>query len=254
MTLRPPRVVSLDLGETSFWDTPEIAEAQTQERLGVLAAGLREGTGGPLEPGTVAAARRAVLARWLERGWLASSLPNATLVREVQQQLGATLALPLDTLADRYSDAGLAEHPPHFNPEAQELVRTLRGEGIRVVAISNTSRSGRSWREFLAERGDLPFEDVTTSCDLAIRKPDPRIFREAARRIGVTPADVLHVGDRWDRDVVGALASGMAAALYRGLWSHYWNKEEGPPVSPPADTSVPCLDHLTDVRALWARS
>lgn len=247
-----PTVLSLDLGETVIWDSAEIAEAQTAVRVEVLAEGLRRPDGSVYTVAEVAGARKEVLALWRTKGLFASSLPNSTLVSEVQEKLGASLTLALGTLADRYSDAGLREHPPHVNPEAQELVRGLNAEGIRVLAISNTSRSGRTWREFLRDAGGMRFEEVVASCDLSCRKPDPRNFLEGARRMAVPPASILHIGDRWDRDVEGALASGMQAALYRGLWSRQWNLEEGPSMPPPAGSTVPCLDHLTEARALLA--
>ena len=35
-------------------------------------------------------------------------------------------------------------------------------------------------------------------------KPDPVIFHHAAAALGCAPAELLHVGDRWEDDVVGA--------------------------------------------------
>ena len=43
-------------------------------------------------------------------------------------------------------------------------------------------------------------------------KPDPRIFEAAARLANVCAADVLHIGDDADMDVMGALNAGMQAA------------------------------------------
>jgi len=44
-------------------------------------------------------------------------------------------------------------------------------------------------------------------------KPDPGIFHAACQRLGVPPAQVLHVGDHVDMDVAGAIAAGL-----RGCW------------------------------------
>ena len=43
-------------------------------------------------------------------------------------------------------------------------------------------------------------------------KPDPRIFEAAAGLVNVCAADVLHIGDDADLDVIGALNAGMQAA------------------------------------------
>lgn len=45
-----------------------------------------------------------------------------------------------------------------------------------------------------------------------VGKPDPRIFHEACRRLGCAPAEVLHVGDDWTLDVLGARSAGLQAA------------------------------------------
>lgn len=47
--------------------------------------------------------------------------------------------------------------------------------------------------------------------DLAPAKPDPSLFKLACTRLDVSPSDVVHVGDSWDADVVGALNAGMRA-------------------------------------------
>ena len=50
--------------------------------------------------------------------------------------------------------------------------------------------------------------------DVGALKPHPAAFLEAARKLGVDPAGVLHIGDREDCDIAGALAAGMRAALF----------------------------------------
>ncbi|MDE1821487.1 MAG: HAD family hydrolase [Euryarchaeota archaeon] len=244
------RALSLDLGETTFWDTAEIARAQGTLRIEILGGGLGDRHGRPLGGAAVGRGRSAVLARWSARGLLASSLPNAKLIEEVRRELGAKLLLPLDELAQRYSDAGLHEHPPHLNPQARELILQALRAGLKVMAISDTSRSGPTWLSYLREVVAPGVASVTTSCDVSVRKPDPRLFLAAARSIEVAPTEILHVGDRWDRDVAGGEASGMRTALYTGLWSKYWNLEEGPPRPPPKGTSTPVLKDLTEVAAL----
>jgi HAD superfamily hydrolase (TIGR01549 family) len=61
---------------------------------------------------------------------------------------------------------------------------------------------------------DLPWVFSINTEDIGALKPHPAAFQEAARRLGVDPAGVLHIGDREDCDVAGALAAGMRAALY----------------------------------------
>jgi HAD superfamily hydrolase (TIGR01509 family) len=58
---------------------------------------------------------------------------------------------------------------------------------------------------------DLPWS-ATIGCDLlGALKPHPRAFLEVAERLEVEPSSVLHIGDREDLDVQGALSAGLRA-------------------------------------------
>jgi FMN hydrolase / 5-amino-6-(5-phospho-D-ribitylamino)uracil phosphatase len=56
------------------------------------------------------------------------------------------------------------------------------------------------------------FKGAISAHEFGIAKPDPRIFKAAAAAVGVSVANVLHVGDDSALDAVGALQSGMHAA------------------------------------------
>ncbi|MFH2201903.1 MAG: HAD family hydrolase [Elusimicrobiota bacterium] len=55
----------------------------------------------------------------------------------------------------------------------------------------------------LDPRGRL-FAARVTSEEVGVEKPDPRIYREACRRLGCRPAEALMVGDSWKDDILGA--------------------------------------------------
>lgn len=58
---------------------------------------------------------------------------------------------------------------------------------------------------------DLPWAALV-GCDLiGALKPHPKAFLQVAEQLGVDPSSVLHVGDREDLDVEGALRAGMRA-------------------------------------------
>jgi putative hydrolase of the HAD superfamily len=52
---------------------------------------------------------------------------------------------------------------------------------------------------------------LVTSRDFGKGKPDPAIYAEGARRLGVPLATTCMVGDRLDTDVAGALKAGIPA-------------------------------------------
>ncbi|MCS6859702.1 MAG: HAD-IA family hydrolase, partial [Abditibacteriales bacterium] len=57
------------------------------------------------------------------------------------------------------------------------------------------------------------FAFVLTSAACGCEKPDVRIFQEALRRAQVAPHEALHVGDSYERDVLGAWQAGISAVL-----------------------------------------
>ncbi|KVM47854.1 HAD family hydrolase [Burkholderia ubonensis] len=56
------------------------------------------------------------------------------------------------------------------------------------------------------------FRDTFSAGELGIAKPEPGIFHAAARAASVHPAELLHVGDDFHLDVLGALNAGLQAA------------------------------------------
>ena len=56
------------------------------------------------------------------------------------------------------------------------------------------------------------FTATVSAREFGIGKPDPRIFHEACRRAGAQPHEVLHIGDDWLLDVVGAHGAGLRSA------------------------------------------
>lgn len=59
------------------------------------------------------------------------------------------------------------------------------------------------------------FKTTVSAREFGIGKPDPRIFHEACRRLGAQPHEVLHIGDDWALDVVGAHGAGLRSAWVR---------------------------------------
>lgn len=55
------------------------------------------------------------------------------------------------------------------------------------------------------------FDMILPSQDVGVNKPDPRIFRTAAERLGLDVSECVYVGDTFSNDVYGALSAGMDA-------------------------------------------
>jgi FMN phosphatase YigB (HAD superfamily) len=97
---------------------------------------------------------------------------------------------------------------------AIDVLRALKAH-YRLGVISNTVGSGDAeLEEALEKAGMRPLIDaLVTSRDFGKAKPDPAIYVEGARRLGVPLAATVMVGDRLDTDVAGALNAGIP-----GIW------------------------------------
>lgn len=57
------------------------------------------------------------------------------------------------------------------------------------------------------------FEAIVVSAELGVRKPNPRIFEEALRILGIIASDAVFVGDTLKTDIFGAQNAGMNTVL-----------------------------------------
>jgi putative hydrolase of the HAD superfamily len=62
------------------------------------------------------------------------------------------------------------------------------------------------------------FDHWSFSDEVGCYKPDPRIFTHALDGLGVAAERTAHVGDLRRTDVAGALAMGMTAVRYTGVF------------------------------------
>ena len=94
-------------------------------------------------------------------------------------------------------------------PHARATVHTL----AQQAALGIVSNGDSDWQRRKLERSGLAayFRVVTISGDLRVEKPHVEMFHHTLRALGVAPADGVHVGDNYIRDVRGALDAGLDA-------------------------------------------
>lgn len=98
-------------------------------------------------------------------------------------------------------------------PGAEQMLQTLHSKGYRLFAASNSF--GHLQRSRLEHAGILHyFEDTYISMDIGYDKPDIRFYREALRRCGLQPSEVLMIGDSMTTDVIGAQNAGIDARFF----------------------------------------
>lgn len=99
--------------------------------------------------------------------------------------------------------------PPDTKAVLQELDR--RGYILGIIANTITETEIPDWLE--EEQIAHYFKAVVLSSILKIKKPNPEIYWEAARRIGVDPSHCVYVGDNPKRDVVGTRNAGFGMVI-----------------------------------------
>ena len=87
-----------------------------------------------------------------------------------------------------------------------EALRRLRRAGLELACVTN-------WDvgigEQLRRAGLAPYlSAIVSSAETGAEKPDPRVFEEALKRVGVRAERAIHIGDD-EADQAGALAAGL---------------------------------------------
>jgi putative hydrolase of the HAD superfamily len=99
-------------------------------------------------------------------------------------------------------------------PDIAETLAALKNLGLKLGIVSNTFVTASSLDKNLERFGILDFFPVRVySYEFNFRKPDARIFKAAAERMGEMPQNVMFVGDRIDKDVKPAVKTGMWPVL-----------------------------------------
>ncbi|AOR71782.1 HAD family hydrolase [Burkholderia stabilis] len=168
------------------------------------------------------------------RAWLIEHAPNTASVLPEQQAL-----------------SDLREEYERLRPDLASDYRALRLGSIRLAlarANEDVTLTERAYEVFYAARNRVEFYEDTLpalawlsarfpliavtngNADLRLTgggeffratlsaqafgtaKPEPGIFHAAAKALDVQPAELLHVGDDYHLDIVGALNAGLQAA------------------------------------------
>jgi putative hydrolase of the HAD superfamily len=143
---------------------------------------------------------------------------------------------------DTYTAAFVATMVPL--PDAGRVIADLAARGFRLAILSNWPYAA-TIDQFAEAQGWLPhLEAVIVSQRAGTIKPHPEIYRQAAAALAAAPERILHVGDDWAADVVGASRAGWKVAYVRNRQS-----DTPLPTSAPDGAVVPDLviDELAEI-------
>ena len=124
-------------------------------------------------------------------------------------------------------------------PGVLEGLQKLQAQGLPMAVVTN--KPFAYIEPLLVQFGLAPFFAFSIGGDsLPVRKPDPGQLLEACRRLTLTPADVLMVGDSLN-DTQAARAAGMPVVILP-----YGYNEGRPQDSVDADAVIQTIDQLAD--------
>jgi len=130
--------------------------------------------------------------------------------KRVLSKYGITLTYDkvgeLNTVYKKMLDEAVA-----VTPSVKKTLGVLHSEGYDMGLVSNGDTE-----ELLEHMNGVKeyFDVVITSEDLNLYKPDPRIFAEAVRRVGVHKEQAAFIGDTLTSDVLGAKKAGIKSVWY----------------------------------------
>ena len=105
-------------------------------------------------------------------------------------------------------------------------LQRLRNDGFKLAIVSNWDTP----LDPLTERLGIAdyFDAITASHDERVKsaKPDPHIFNYTLAKVGVSAEEVVHVGDTYEADIVGAQNAGIRPILIDrdGTQAGKWNE------------------------------
>ena len=128
-------------------------------------------------------------------------------------------------------------------PGAIDTLRTLRDRGLRLGILTNGFSETHREKIALLQIGEF-FDAIFIADEVGMIKPDPLLFAHACTTLGSAPSRSAMVGDRYERDVRGALEAGLYA-----VWLNI-RGESLPPGVPPPDAICATIGEVPKLLSL----
>lgn len=104
--------------------------------------------------------------------------------------------------------------------DAEPALAELRRMGICLIVVSNVP-SQRILSILVAQTGLQSFFDfLIASGSVGFEKPDQRIFKFASQMSNVPIERIVHVGNKYEEDYLGARSAGMSSVLIDRIGAH----------------------------------
>lgn len=102
----------------------------------------------------------------------------------------------------------------HLYPTERETILELNKRGIKMGMITNSVQTAEEKAMWFRKMGlDCVVEEVVSSIDIGISKPDPGIYQEYIRRVGFRPEEIAYVAHD-EIELIGADRVGMVTISF----------------------------------------
>lgn len=205
------RAIVFDLGDTlvEYEGLPLSWEAHYSAALQALGSAL----GFELSEAEVAVGRR-VLRKYNTRlNPRTIEVQFADILRDLLSALSKDLPTQSSDLASAFFSV-FRQRLRSF-PDVQQVLVRLRENGVRTGVVTDVpyGMPGELVREDMTISGVMEWiDDLVTSFEVGLRKPDPAGLRLICGRLGSTPSEMTYVGNE-KKDIEAALAFGCEAVL-----------------------------------------
>ena len=209
--------VTFDYWNTLMWEEPGSLK---EKRLEVWTQSLTE-LGVVVDPVRLERAHDAAHQEYVDSWTAGRQFRVEQAVDHMLERLDGELAADAkQALVEGFSEGGrrAAVHP---SDGVRECLQGLRDAGVRMGIICDIGLTPSPVVGELLERHGLLdfFDGMSFSDEVGHYKPARAIFEHALAELGgVAPERAAHVGDRRRTDVSGAIAMGMTAVRYNGVY------------------------------------
>jgi FMN phosphatase YigB (HAD superfamily) len=209
--------VTFDYWNTLMWEEPG---SLREKRLEVWTQSLTE-LGAVVDPVQLERAHDAAHQEYVESWTAGRQFRVEDAVDHMAERLDGELGADAKrALVEGFSEGGrrAAVHPSNG---VRECLEALRDAGVRMGIICDIGLTPSPVVGELLEREGLLgfFDAMSFSDEVGHYKPARAIFEHALTELGgVVPERAAHVGDRRRTDVSGAIAMGMTAVRYNGVY------------------------------------
>ncbi len=100
-----------------------------------------------------------------------------------------------------------------MRPEIPSILCAIKDMGFNIGLISNVNSTGQVHLNLSQYGIKHYFNPIVLSSEYKRRKPDPAIFHYAARLSNSPTSECIYIGDRINRDILGAKRAGFKLAI-----------------------------------------